>query len=130
MEIKLDAEAVAGIASAAIFDSLSQESRDSVIKQALQHLLTPEENRGRFGPGETPLQQAFNQAVQAAAYRIVREKIENDQQVQEGILKLLGPLLISSMEAEAEANFDSSLAETLGKALGTWLAEQARKNGR
>lgn len=126
MEIKLDAETVAGIASAAIFDSMSQEARDSVMKQALQFLLTPEKNRNGYGVGETPLQTAFNSAIQQAAFKVVKEKIENDLEVQNHIRHILGPLLISALDAEAE-EYNSSLADALGNALGVWLANQARE---
>lgn len=126
MEIKMDADSLAAIASAAIFDSMAQDQRDSVIKQAIQHLLTPEENRGRYGPGTTPLQKAFDQSIETAAYRVVQEKIANDPQVTKYIEELLSPMVISAISAEAEF-YDSSLADAVGKAVGTWLGEQARK---
>lgn len=126
MEIKLDAEAAASIASAAIFDSLSEEARDSVIKQAIEHLLTPVKNdRFSVGPGQTPLQTAFNQALSTAAYKAVADKVANDPQVTAKIDELLGPLLNKALEAEAE-NYDNSLSDKLGSALGQWLAEKAR----
>lgn len=127
MEIKLDAEAAASIASAAIFDSLSQDARDSVIKTAIEFLLTPEKNRNNYGAGETPLQQAFNNAIREVAFRIVKEKIENDPQVEEAILDLLGPLLTSAMKVEGE-NYESKLADAIGQALGVWLSNQARRD--
>lgn len=127
MEIKFDAEAAASIASAAIFDSMAEDARDSVIKQAIQALLTPEKDRNSYGVGKTPLQQAFDMAIRESAFRAVREKIENDPEVQANINKLLGPLLISAMNAEGE-EYNSSLADALGGALGMWLSEQARKN--
>lgn len=125
MEIKLDAEAAASIASAAIFDSLSEEARDSVIKQAIEHLLTPEKDRMRTNHGQTPLQTAFNQALNTAAYKAVAEKVSNDPQVTAKIDELLGPLLLKAIEAEAE-HYDNSLSDKLGSALGQWLAEKAR----
>lgn len=128
MEIKLDAETAASIASAAIFDSMSQDARDTVLKQAVQALLTPD--KGSYSsPGKTPLQKAFEQAIEAAAFKAVREKIETDLEVQEAITKLLGPLLVSAMNAESE-NYNSSISEAIGKALGLWLAERARLDRR
>lgn len=126
MEIKLDIDAVAGIASAAIFDAMSQDVRDSVIKQAIEFLITPEQER--FGTGKTPLQNAFDSAIRDASYKIVRDQIANNPEVEKGILELLGPLLTSAMNAEAD-QFNSSLSDTLGHALGNWLSEIARKNG-
>ena len=125
MDLKLDPEAVQSIASAAIFDHLDQEARDSIIKQAVQHLLTPEKDRNSYGVGKTPLQRAFDQAISQAAHKVVREQIENDPAVQEKILEMLGPLLNSAMEAEAK-ELDTTLADKIGSALGSWLADVAR----
>lgn len=127
MEIKLDAEAASSIAAAAIFDSLSQDARDSVIKQAVQHLLTPTKDSrpGYYGSGKTPLQTAFDQALTNAAYKAVEEKVKNDPEIHAHIQELLGPLLNKTLEAEAE-HFDTSLADKLGGALAQWLAEMAQ----
>lgn len=125
MEIKLDPESVQSIASAAIFDHMSQEMRDSVLKQAVESLLTPGK-REYYGTGKTPLQTAFDQAIAQAAYKAVQEKIAEDPEVRAKIQELLGPLLNSALEAEAK-DYNTSLADALGNALGSWLAEQARK---
>jgi hypothetical protein len=126
MEIKLDAEAVAGIASAAIFDAMSADMRESVIKQAVQYLLTPEENRGRFGPGKTPLQNAFDQAIQQVAYKVVKERIEEDPVISEHIQSLIHPLMTQALNAEA-VDYETTLADAIGSAMGSWLSELARK---
>lgn len=129
MEIKLDAEAVAGIASAAIFDSMSEEARDSVIQQAIQYLLTPDQDRAsRMRPATTPLQDAFNDAIRQVAYKVVKEKIENDPEIQEAILTLLGPLLTAALTGEA-SEYGTSLSDKLGIALGSWLNDMARERG-
>lgn len=127
MEIKLDNEGLATIATAAIFDSMTQQARDDVVRQALQYLLTPEKNRNTYGVNTTtPLQDAFNAGIRTAAFRAVEEKIQNDPEVQNHIYGLLGPLLNSAMEAEAE-DWNSGLADALGSALGAWLSTKARE---
>lgn len=127
MEIKFDAETAATIASAAIFDSLMIEQRDGLIKQAIEHLLAP--TKSPHYPYEviSPLKQAFEQAIRDAAFKAVKELIENDLEVQENIRTLLGPLLVAGLEGEAREH-GNSLADTLGHALGVWLSEMARKN--
>lgn len=127
MDLKLDPEAVQSIASAAIFEHLGQEARDSIVKQAVEHLLTPEKSRTGYGTGKTPIQNAFDQAITTVAYKVVKEQIENDPDVQERILEILGPLLVSATEAEAKEGFDAMLADRLGSALGSWLADVARR---
>jgi hypothetical protein len=124
MEIKLDSEAAASIASAAIFESLSQQAREDVVKQAIASLLVPKTERG-YGSGKTPLQLAFENAISNAAYRVVDDKIKNDPDVTAHIEELLGPLINSAIKAEAE-DYSRSIADVVGQALGTWLYEKAR----
>ena len=125
MEIKLDADAVAGIASAAIFDSLSQEARESMIKQAIEFLLTPERDRNRFSHGKTPLQVAFDTAIHQACMKVVQEHVADDPVIKAHILELLGPLITPALKTTA-ANYDSRLSDALGSALSHWLSEIAR----
>lgn len=124
MEIKLDPEAVASIASAAILQSLSAEQRDEVIKQAVSALLRPDEGRG-FGSGKTPLQKAFDSAIANAAYRVVQEHIANVPEVEEAILKLLGPVL-NGIVKEQSSQYNDELSGVIGSAVGSWLADRAR----
>lgn len=128
MEIKLDSEAAASIASAAIFESLSQDQRENVLKQAVQHLLTPEKETrpGYFGNGKTPLQKAFEQALSQAAYRAVEEHVKNDPKINEMIVNMLQPLIMPALEEEASQH-NYLLSNKLGAAIADWLAEVARE---
>lgn len=126
MEIKINSEAAASIASAAIFDSLSQEARESVIQQAIQYLLTPEKDRNRYSHGKTPLQTAFEQALTVAAHKAVAERVESDPEIKAEIDKLLGPLTVQAIKASSE-NYRDELAEHVGVAVGRWLADKARE---
>lgn len=123
----MDPDAWAAIASAAIFDQMSEEARADVLKQAVTSLLTPVEESNAFGrKKKTPLQKAFEDAINQAAYKAVHDKVANDVQVRTGINALLGPLINGALQAEAE-NYNDDLAKAIGEAVGTWLAAQARK---
>lgn len=127
MELKLDPESMASIASAAIFDQMPQVSRDEVIKQAIEYLLTPEKDRHQFGSvGKTPLQQAFESALRNAAFRAVEEHVKNDPQVTAHIQELLGPMINSALEGEASL-YNSHLADAIGAALANWLGQISRR---
>ena len=125
MEIKIDTESMAQIASKAIFDELSQEQRDKVLLQAVQALLIPETNRNSFHVGKTPMQVAFDQAIQQAAQKAVQERIANSPEIRAKIDELLGPILLKGLEASAE-HYDYGLSEAIGSAVGNWLAQKAR----
>lgn len=127
MEVKLDAEAAASIAAAAIFESMTQDARDQVLRQAVQYLLTPEkDSRYPYGNVSTPLQKAFNSALSTASYQVVQEEIQKSPEVKQAILDILGPLIQGALTAQSTEH-NTSLADTIGEAVGRWLAEQARK---
>lgn len=125
MEIKLDGAAVAEIASAAIFQSLSEQQRENVLKQAVEALLSPDKNHHSTLYGKTPLQQAFEQAIQQAAFKAVHEKIAEDPEVRAKIDELMGPLILGAVK-EGAVRYNDSLSDAIGRAVGNWLAEKAR----
>lgn len=126
MDLKLNAEEMAAIASAAIFEQMSAESRATVIQAAIIHLVTPDSGSiHSMNRGKTPLQVAFESALQQAAYAAVREKVANDPEVNTYIHQLLGPLIGNALKAESEV-YKTSLSEHIGTALGQWLNEKAR----
>lgn len=127
MEIKIDGEAAASLASKAIFDSLDQATRDDVVKQALQYLMTPKKSdTWSSTPGKTPLQEAFDQAIWQVATKVVRDRVENDPEVTARVNELLGPLITKAIDGEAESGYKDALANEVGQALGNWLAAEAR----
>lgn len=129
MEIKLDGDAVASIAATAIFEAMDIDTRNSVIQQALSYLLTPAQVTSGYnnrGASETPLQQAFNQGVRDATFKLVREYITESEEIKQGILSMLGPLITAALEGEASV-YRYGLSESIGHAVGQWLAEQSRK---
>lgn len=125
MKVELDGSAVAEIASNAIFQSMSEDARESVLKQAVQILLTPEKDHRNHAYGKTPLQLAFEQALHAAAYKAVQEKIAEDPEVRAKIDELLGPLILGAVKEES-STYNDSLATAIGAAVGNWLAARAR----
>lgn len=125
MEIKLDADAMAALASKAIFEEMGQEQRDKVVLQAVQALLIPESNRNSFHVGKTPMQVAFDIAIQQAAQKAVQERVANSPEIAAKIDELLGPVLQGALKASAE-KYDYGLSEAIGHAVGNWLADKAR----
>lgn len=124
MDIKIDGEAAAAITSAAILQTISEDDKKAVIEQAVKALMTPE--RGSYmSAGQTPLQKAFDSAVNQAAYKIVAETIMEHPEVEAGINKLLGPLVTGLLDNES-SRYDGTLAEAIGKAIGSWLEEKHR----
>lgn len=76
MDIKIDQELMGKMIGASVMQSITTEQRDVLISAAVRHLLTPE--RTNFGPNESPLQKAFNQAVYSFALQFVRAELESE----------------------------------------------------
>lgn len=125
--LTIDSDAMAAVASAAIFDSLSEDVRTDILTQAVQYLITPVKSQHYATPSKSPLQEAFERSLQNAAYQAVEEKIKNDETVAAQINELLGPLILGAMAAEG-ASYNDGLANAIGQALGSYLAEQSRKS--
>lgn len=126
MEIKLDTDAAASIASAAILQSLSEENKQAMIQQALQYLMTPERDRG-YGLSKSPMQNAFDSALHQAAHKVVQDHIASLPEVETAITDLLGPLLNGVVKKQSE-NWNDELAGVIGNAIGDWLADKARRD--
>lgn len=127
MELKLNSEAAAAVASAAIMQSLTEEYKEQVLSQAVQYLLSPPKgNTPSFRDGKTPLQEAFEQALTVAAHKAVADRIANDPQLNRAINDLLSPLITAALDEEAK-NWDTTLASKLGQAIGDYLAQCARE---
>lgn len=77
MELKIDAEQLKQIASEAIMRSLDASAKEAMIAQAIKHLLT--QGEGQYGrKTDSPLQLAFNMALQGVVHEVCREKIKSD----------------------------------------------------
>lgn len=77
LDIKLDDAQFASVIGKAILDEMSPAAKDKIIADAIVALNKVPEGRGYgYDKPVSPLQQAFNQAVSGAAFKIVRETVE------------------------------------------------------
>lgn len=102
MTLDLTDEQFKSIVSGAILQSLDADKRDALIKGAIQHLLTPSPDRGGYGQRTTPLQDAFNRAVENVSSGIAKDMIEKDADLQTKIRALLNEALTSVFESKRE----------------------------
>lgn len=126
MDIKLDEEALATIAATAIFKEIDEDTRNTVIQQAVKYLLTPVKTSNYYSTPTTPLQDAFNSAIRQAAHKAVEERVKNDPEVEKTIKELLGPIVLGVVEGQSR-NYRDGLANAIGTAIGQWLADNARE---
>lgn len=88
MDIKLNEEQMQSIVSAAIFQTLDEQQKEMMIKDALKHLMTAVP-RGSYGERYSPLAEAFHRAVQDQARKLATEMLENNAEINTKIQSLI-----------------------------------------
>lgn len=113
MNITLDNDQVRTLVQEGIIAQLTGEQREAIISQALAALLTkPRDNYGR--ESVSPLQSAFNTAVQRVSERLATELIEENPEVRSRIKEQL----IGGVElALKDYRVKSAITDTITKAL-------------
>jgi hypothetical protein len=77
MNLNLDSSAMQTIVAAAIMQQVGPDKRDEIMTAAVKFLLTPPpKSGGYYGPDpKSPLQQAFENAAEVCARRIMHEEM-------------------------------------------------------
>lgn len=75
-DITIPTSELQGLVGKAILDSLSADTKETILAAAIDYLIAPREFKGDYGRTETkpsPLQLAFNRAVESLAHDVARE---------------------------------------------------------
>lgn len=90
MKLDVSDDQLAGFVSAAILGAVSEAQRDELIKDAIRFLLTPsDKSRGYGYTRRTPLQDAFDIAVEGVCREMVKEMFQKDEAVRREIKKVI-----------------------------------------
>lgn len=81
INLKLEEESLKKMAAEAILAQLSTDERASILQQAVSFLLTPKE-QGLGYRKTTPLQDAFQIALQKIAHEVAREVLDDMPEIQ------------------------------------------------
>ena len=121
MDLKLDQEMLSAVVSGAIVNAIDENKRDSLIQGAIKALLTPPESRGYYGTRETPIEQAFNEAVRSIARQVAEQMLSKD----ESVLTRLRELLSQAVEKVMNDNREATIAK-IADALAAGMAYRGR----
>jgi hypothetical protein len=104
MDIKIDEAQMQSIVADAIFKTLNEDSRNTLIQQAIAYLIkVPEKTRYNDPEPKSPLQQAFHNALFTAANVLIRQQMDSDPAIKEKILGLLTEAMAHAFETSREA---------------------------
>jgi hypothetical protein len=122
IEFTLTDEQMRQTLGAALLANMTGEEKDRVIAQAIEYLTTPE--KSGFGSArKSPMQIAFNNAMEQATFVWAREFIQNDP----AILGAVNKVLAESTKALIEEREDFLRVVTNG--LGRAIAESLKEGG-
>ena len=80
MDVRLDTDAMQALVAKAIFDGMTEEKRSELITSAIKSLLdTPKgTDRNYYGERKSPIQTAFDRAVEQVAMKHAQDFLTND----------------------------------------------------
>lgn len=116
MELKVDlsSDQLRDLTSTAILQAITDQQRAALIQAALTYLLTPRE--GAYGRKPlSPIQEAFNLAVEGLARDLVRDELRTNPAITEQIHALIVDA-VDRLMADRAAVVDR-MADSLSRAL-------------
>jgi hypothetical protein len=91
-ELKISEETMSRVLTQAILDGIGEDEKNNIIAQAVAYLTTPPKASYGVQP-KTPLQSAFDSAMDHYVRTVVREYIERDETVKARVEQELNNLL-------------------------------------
>ena len=116
--LNINESVLEGVIAKAVIDSITPAQRDKMLAGLVDHLLAkPKQNEpgyDRFGRNNlTNLEVAVQQAVFSTALKVMREELENDPRVRDGVKAALDPTL----NAIAMADYSGEIREAMALAV-------------
>lgn len=116
VDLGLDQERFGQLIQAAILQEIGPEQRDKIITQALEHLTRVPERSGYGYQQKSPLQEAFNSAIDRTAREVVAELVAANLAVRERITQMLGEAVarfLAESYEDSAATVKSAVADVI-----------------
>lgn len=118
MDLRVDDDAMKSVIAKSIVENLTPEARQALITEAVTNVLsTPKEGSGYYGNKKSPLQQAFDWAVENEARRYANEIIAKDETFRAQLQALFADVAKRIFETEQREELVKAIAETITRAL-------------
>lgn len=116
MEVKLDTAGMQMLVEKAIFDGLTPEKREDLLRGAIQALMARTSSSSYNSP--TVLQQTFNDAARRVAEKIATDHLETDPEFQTNVKKLFADVAEKLFTGgESYEKLTEMMAQTIRSAL-------------
>jgi len=112
-----DDTAMKALVVEAMFKSLDEGKREALIKGAIAALITPtNKGHGYYGPNKSPLEDAFNDAIQQVARELVFETVRAEGPIRDR-LKALCAAALEKLVLTDEGQLATELATAIVRAI-------------
>lgn len=106
-----------------VMEQMTAEQKESILAQAVTYLMTPPpQNQYDRSPQRSPIQVAFDQAVNQTIHKIAREMIENSPVVQAKCRQMIGEAVETFFTHEWDAP-GSTFVNKMSEAFALWFTE-------
>ena len=111
MKLDIPAEQFGSLVGAAVMQTVTQESRDALIKEAITHLLTKSSDYS--GRSRSPLQAAFDWAVQEKAKEVIGQTL--DGMLSDQVKTIVEEALLKAFADERRQKLIDTIADAIIK---------------
>jgi len=119
IKLGLDEAVLRELTGEAILRAIDSGARESLIKQALEFLLTKAPSGYSGGPRHSPLEDAFCLAVKEVARKIVNDKLVDDPTINEEVRQLVQQAWnqLRAREGEGREKLVNKIADAISSTL-------------
>lgn len=119
MQIQLSDQQLSAAMQEALVLAIPQAARDKLIAEALNWITAPQKD-SYWGTKASPLQAAFNNAMEHAASKMIREELENpDSEMAKALADLVQTALGKMRATDRYQGIAEKFAEALSRALSS-----------
>jgi uncharacterized membrane-anchored protein YjiN (DUF445 family) len=117
MDLRVNDDAMKSLVAKAIMDSLTQENREKLITDAITQTLTKPEGGNSYAPKRSPLQQAFDNAVETEARKYAAQVVSEDETFKARIRQLFADVADKLFSDAMRGEIVDGIAGTVSRAL-------------
>lgn len=116
MDFRVDEEGMRTLVAKSIVDALTPEAREKLIASAIKQALTPRAGSS-YGGKRSPIEMAFDNAVETEARRYAGELLACDEAFQANLKKLFAMVVEKLFAEESMENVSSGITAVIRSAL-------------
>ena len=113
MKLDIPEDQFGALVGAAVMQIVTQENRDALIKEAIAHLLAPSEVHSYGARKRSPLQAAFDFAVQERAREFISQTL--DEKLKEQVKAVVEEALMKAFDIERRHKLIDNIADAIAK---------------